>query len=72
MGNLGISFKYDVNDDFSNVNEKLSHSNSINLSVEDQVAVCNIQDLLYMIENSDSVLSSAELPVLMQYFCNRS
>ena len=60
-----------VNDDFSNVNEKLSHSNSVNLS-DDQDAVCNIQDLLYMREKSDYLLSSAELQVLLQYFCNRS
>ena len=67
-----IKKKYDVNDNFSNVNKKLSHSNSVNLSVDDQVAVCNIQDLLYMRENSDSLLSSAELQVLLQYCCNRS
>ena len=67
-----IKQKYDVNDDFSNVNEKLGHSDRINLSVNDQIAVCNIQDLLYMRENSDSLLSSEELQVLLQYFCNRS
>ena len=66
-----IKQKY-VNDDFSHVNEKLSHSNTVNLSVDDRVAVCNIQDLSYMRENSDSLLSSAELQVLLQYFCNRS
>ena len=59
-------------DDFSNVNEKLSRFNSVNLSVDDHVAVCNIQDLLYMRENSDYPLSSAELQVSPQYFCNRS
>ena len=67
-----IKQKYNVNDDFSNVNEKLGHSDRINLSVNDQIAVCNIQDLLYMRENSDSLLSSEELQVLLQYFCNRS
>ena len=67
-----IKQKYDVNDNFSNVNEKLGHSDRINLSVNDQIAVCNIQDLLYMRENSDSLLSSEELQVLLQYFCNRS
>ena len=57
---------------FQMLMKKISHSDSINLKVDDQVAVCNIQDLLYMRGDSDSLLSSAGLQVLLQYFCNRS
>ena len=62
-----IKQKYDANDDFSNVNEKFSHFDSVNLSVDDQVAVCNIQDLLYMREDSDLLFCLGQN---YKYCCN--